>query len=60
VFTDDWDAAAPVQPDLVIRRGTTATRGPGVGSETRVVDVDPRLPLPEALLLAKRAVWEAI
>jgi hypothetical protein len=60
VFTDDWDPAAPVPPDLVIRRGTTPTRGAAVGSETRVVDVDPRLPLPEALLLGKRAVWEAI
>jgi hypothetical protein len=60
VFTDDWDAAASVPPDLVIRRSAAATRGPTVGSETRVVDVDPRLPLPDALLLAKRAVWEAI
>jgi hypothetical protein len=60
VITDEWDAAALVPPDLVIRRSATATPLPVVPPATRVVDLDPRLALPDAVLLAKRAVWEAV
>jgi hypothetical protein len=60
VFTDGWGPDRPVPPDLVLRRGTEDRDLPGVPTSTRIIELDPNLPLEEARLAARRAVWEAI